>query len=132
MQMEISFLGGVKVAAAFRDLTVVTDQSPAEGGDNTALSPFELFLASLGTCAGYYVLKFCQQRNIPTAGLRLVEHFDWDSATHMVRKIELELQLPPDFPEQYKSAVVRAADLCTVRKHLLNPPEVLVTTTTAT
>jgi ribosomal protein S12 methylthiotransferase accessory factor len=97
------------------------DQPPATGGDDSAPSPFDLFLASLATCAGYYVLAFCQARGIPTDGLALVERPD---AGH----IELEIQLPPGFPDRYRDAIVRAAETCKVKKLLAHPPSIHVTT----
>ncbi|MBN2091150.1 OsmC family protein, partial [candidate division KSB1 bacterium] len=86
-------------------------------------APFDLFLASIGTCAGIYVLSFCQQRNIPTENIRLVQELERDPASHLIKKIKINIQLPANFPEQYKSAVIRSAELCAVKKHLDQPPE---------
>ncbi len=88
----------------------------------SAPAPFGLFLASIGTCAGIYVLSFCKQRGLPTDNIRIIQRMDMNPATHMIEHIELDIQLPPDFPEQYKDAVVRSAELCAVKKHLENPP----------
>ena len=63
MDMEVYFTGNKKVAADYKGFTVETDQPVAGGGDGTALSPFDLFLVSLGTCAGFFVLQFMQQRD---------------------------------------------------------------------
>ena len=72
MEMRIRFPGGTKVDAAFLGHVVHTDQPPASGGEGSAPSPFDLFVASIGTCAGYYVLAFCRKREIPTDGIELV------------------------------------------------------------
>ncbi|MEO6598531.1 MAG: OsmC family protein, partial [Polyangiaceae bacterium] len=105
---------------------VSTDQSVEHGGTNSAPEPFDLFLASLATCAGLYVLGFCQTRNIPTEGLELVQHQRFDAETHRLTRIELELRLPATFPEAYRASVVRAAEGCKVKKLLASPPEVVV------
>ncbi|MHB9092348.1 MAG: OsmC family protein [Chloroflexota bacterium] len=129
-EFEITLAGGKKVVANYKGFAIETDQPVAAGGANSAPSPFDLFLASLGTCAGFFVASFCQQRNIPTEGIRLVERLDFDRETHLVKSVEIEIQVPEGFPEQYRPAVVRAADLCTVKRHLASPPAIAVTTRT--
>jgi ribosomal protein S12 methylthiotransferase accessory factor len=123
MAMEISFPGGKKVDAAFKGFTIKTDQSEKDGGEGSAPTPSFLFLASLGTCAGYYALNFCQKRKIDTQELRLVLDFKNNKKSHMVEKIRMTLTQPPDFPEKYIPAIVKAVDLCYVKKHLHEPPE---------
>jgi ribosomal protein S12 methylthiotransferase accessory factor len=118
--------------AHFRGFDIVTDQPASDGGDNSAPSPFELFLTSLATCAGYFVVAFCQQRDIPTDDIHLVQRMERDDQSHMVSKITIEVSLPPSFPDKYRAAVIRAADLCTVKKHLVNPPQISVSATTST
>ena len=121
--MIIDFPGGSRVDAHFGPFTVATDQPP----DATAPSPFAMFLASIGTCAGSYVVGFCQQRGLPTEGLKITETTH-AGANGMVDRIDLDVQLPADFPEKYREAVVRAADQCTVKKHLLQLPTIGITT----
>ena len=123
MEMMIDFPGGARVDAHFGDLTLKTDQPPAGGGEGSAPSPFDTFLASIGTCAGIYVLGFCRQRGIPVEGVRIVQRAHHDPATGMVGKIDLEIQTPPGFPEKYLPALIRAADQCKVKKHLERPPK---------
>jgi putative redox protein len=127
-EMIIDFPGGARVDAHFNGLTVMTDQPSYAGGQGSAPAPFSLFLASLGTCAGIYVLGFCRQRGLPTEGIRLVQRMENDPVTRMISKIELEIQLPPSFPEKYKDAVIRSAEQCAVKKHIENPPQMVVTT----
>ncbi|TAK34557.1 MAG: osmotically inducible protein OsmC [Chloroflexota bacterium] len=131
MSTEITFPGGKKVSAQYRGFTILTDQPETVGGQNSAPSPFDYFLASIGTCAGFFVLSFCQQRNIPTDGIRLIQREERDPETHMVRKIALEIQLPEGFPERYRAPVTRAAEHCTVKRHLQNPPTIEIQTTVA-
>ena len=120
MEMIIDFPGGAKVDAHFGSFTVQTDQPP----ESSAPTPFSVFLASLGTCAGIYVLGFCKQRGLPTDGVRIVQRIQRNPVDKgMVDKIELEIQVPPDFPEKYYSALVRSADQCLVKRHFAKPPE---------
>ncbi len=122
MEMKIDFPGGKRVDAHFADFVLKTDQPPQSGGDGSAPTPFQTFLASIGTCAGIYVLGFCQQRGIPTDGIQIIQRMDVDRATGMVNKISLDIQLPANFPEKYKDAVIRSADQCAVKKHIAHPP----------
>ena len=123
MEMVIDFPGGAKVDAHFGQFTVRTDQPAVGGGDDSAPSPFDTFLASIGTCAGIYVLGFCRQRGLSIDGVRIVQRMHSDPSTGMVGKIELEIQVPPTFPEKYLPALVRSAEMCAVKKHLENPPK---------
>jgi len=123
MEMIIDFPGGARVDAHFGGYAVNTDQPPMGGGDGSAPTPFAVFLSSIGTCAGIYVLGFCRQRGIPTEGIRIVQRDNRNRYTGMVEKIDLEIQVPPQFPQKYYDALVRAADQCAVKKHLENPPK---------
>jgi putative redox protein len=118
MEMLIDFPGGLKVDAHFRGHTIMTDQPPAD----SAAMPFELFLASIGTCAGIYVLGFCKQRNLPTEDIRIIQRNHANPANGLMDNIELEIQVPPAFPEQYHAALIRSAELCKVKKVLEHPP----------
>ncbi len=128
MEMVIDFPGGKKVNAHFGEFTVKTDQPAYGGGEGTSPTPFQVFLSSIGTCAGIYVLGFCQQRGLETGGIRIIERIHNNRLTGMVDDIELEIQVPPSFPQKYYDALVRSADQCAVKKHLENPPEFKVFT----
>lgn len=122
--MLIDFPGGARVDAHFGKFTVRTDQPPAA----TAPKPFATFLASIGTCAGIYVLGFCQQRGLPADGIRIIQRMHSNPFSGMVEKIDLEIQVPPTFPEKYRPSLIRSAELCAVKKHFENPPQIDVTT----
>jgi len=123
MEMVIDFPGGARVDAHFGEFTVKTDQPPMGGGEGSAPTPFATFLASLGTCAGIYVLGFCRQRGLSSEGIRIVQRMHTDPFTRLVGKIDLEIQIPETFPENYRAALIRSAELCAVKKHFENPPE---------
>jgi putative redox protein len=131
MEMLIDFPGGARVDAHFSQFTVKTDQPPQGGGQGSAPTPFATFLASLGTCAGIYVLGFCRQRGIPADGIRLLQRMESDPLSGLVSRVTLDIQLPPDFPEKYREAVIRAAEQCAVKKHFEHPPVIAVSTSTA-
>lgn len=128
-EMIIRLEGKARVIAEYRGFEVHTDQRAEAGGEGSAPEPFTLFLASIGTCAGIYVMKFCQARDIPTDGIRLRERILPDPANPLrVGRVELEIEVPPEFPEKYHEALVRAADGCAVKKAIQNPFEIGVKT----
>jgi putative redox protein len=130
MDMEIYFPGGKRVYADYSGFTIQTDQSARGGGEGSAPAPFDLFLASIGTCAGIYALGFMQQRGIDPEGSRLTMRTSYNPTISLIDKIELELKTPPGFPDKYRDAITNAMELCAVKKHLQQPPAFAVTTVT--
>jgi ribosomal protein S12 methylthiotransferase accessory factor len=122
MDMEITFPGGKRVAASWDGQRVETDQPVSGGGQGSAPAPYDLFLASLGTCAGIYALGFLQARGLPTEGLALRQHVTNDPQTGLATSVTLEVTLPPGTPEKYRAGVLRAAEHCKVKKTLGAPP----------
>jgi len=121
--VEITFPGGVAVDARFNGFCVRTDQPLANGGKNSAPAPFDLFLAALGTCAGLYALRFCQERRIASVGLKLTLESEQDDTHHRLSGVRLIISLPPEFPDKYRRALVRAVNQCSVKRAILDPPE---------
>lgn len=127
-QMTVTFPGGKCVTASFDGFEVATDQSEKNGGGGLYPEPFDYFLASLATCAGIYVLGFCQKRNIPHDGIRLRQSWDRDEKTKRLTTVNISIEVPADFPEKYHSALIRAASQCAVKKTLESPPDFHVET----
>jgi len=125
MKMRVEFPGADRIVARYRDQVVVTDQ------DGSAPAPFELFLVSIATCAGLYVSRFCRQRGIATEGLGIEMRTEKDPDSGRIGRIDLQVVLPPEFPENYRRAVLRAAELCPVKKHMEHPPEFRLSTRAA-
>jgi putative redox protein len=125
--IRVTFPGGVRADAHFMKFAFPTDQPVADGGTSTAPSPFDYFLASLAACAGYYVVTFCVEREIPTEGLGLSMSWERNPDTHMISLVKIDITLPYGFPEKYKAAILKAADQCTVKRHMLKPPAFEIT-----
>lgn len=124
MGIKIILPGNKRVDAIMPNGFVIhTDQPVSAGGDGTAPAPFELFLASIGTCAGIYIVGFCESRNIPYEGIEIEQNLVYDPLQRQIRKIILEIRVPTEFPEKYYDALVKSANLCAVKKVLENAPE---------
>lgn len=128
MQCDITFDGGKKVAARFDGFTVRTDQPLEEGGENSAPSPFDYFLASFGTCAGFYVLSFCDARALPKEDIRLTLQSEYNEEKGRLETIRITIHVPEGFPEKYRKALVKTASRCSVKKAILDPPVLEITT----
>ena len=126
--MTVIFPGGKRVDATYGKFEIVTDQCVDSGGDESAPEPFDYFLASLATCAGIYVLGFCQKRNIPHDGIRLTQNWERDEKSKRLDKVHISIEVPPDFPDKYRDALVRVANQCLVKKTLEDPPDFVVET----
>ena len=121
--IDVSFPGGKTVQAVLNGYRVMTDQPETQGGKGSAPSPFQLFLSSIATCAGFYALQFCEARNLSTHGLTLRMQGDYDSESKRYKRLSIALNLPEGFPDHHRDSIIRAMNACAVKKHLQNPPE---------
>lgn len=129
MELKITFPGGKKVNAELRGRSIPTDQPVESGGEGSAPEPYALFAASIGTCAGFYALAFCQSRGLSTDGLAIRQRMRMDGKRLVA--VELDIDLPPGFPEKYREPLVRAADGCAVKRAIQAQPEIVVRTVPA-
>jgi len=121
--MKVTFPGGLAVDAHFKGHSIHTDQPEKIGGDDTGPAPFDLFLASIATCAGLYALRFCEKRGFPAEELAVTLEPVRDPENKRVATIRIEVHLPPGFPQKYHAAVLRAIDQCAVKRNIVNPPD---------
>jgi len=121
--MEITFDGGKVITAHTHEHVIRTDQPADSGGGNSAPSPYELFLASIGTCAGIYIKSFCDNRKLPADAIKIIQSYEWNKETGLPVNIKLDIKLPAGFPEKYKAALINVAELCKVKKTIANPPK---------
>ncbi len=128
--MEITFDGGKVITAHTRSHTIRTDQPPDSGGANSAPTPFDLFMASIGTCAGIYVKSFCDNRKIPAEGIKIIQTTVFDKESGLPANIKLDIKVPAGFPEKYIASLIHVAELCKVKKSMLNPPVFEITSST--
>jgi putative redox protein len=122
-RLEVFFPGGKRVDVQIGGFRIATDQSAKAGGEASAPEPFALFLASMAACAGIYALNFCHAREIPAQGLKLSMLWERDPVQPLQSEVRFQVKLPEGFPDKYREGIVRAMDLCAVKKHIQNPPE---------
>lgn len=122
-ELKVVFGENYRIGVEHKGFTIQTDQPVSDGGDNSAPAPFDLFLASLATCAGYYALAFCRERRIPAEGLAVIMTYDRPAGARLIDKITIRVTPPAGFPDKYRDALVKAVDHCTVKAHLDRPPK---------
>lgn len=122
-ELIVKFGDGLKVDVEYKGFVVRTDQPAREGGGGTAPSPFDYFLVSLAACAGFYALAFCRERKISVDGLGVTMSTERGEVSKMIDKVTISVDLPADFPEKYRFALIKAVDHCTVKAHILRPPQ---------
>ncbi len=129
MGIRVFFPGNKKVHADLGNYIVESDQPVNGGGDGTAPAPYELFLASLATCAGIYVKGFCDSRGINAENIELYQDLKWDPIKHAPAAINIDIRVPADFPIKYYDMLVNAVNHCAVKNTIANPPQFNVKTT---
>lgn len=122
MEYDISFGGGKKVNAHYNGFTIKTDQPVEDGGENTAPSPFDYFLSSIGTCAGVYVLSFCNARELSTENIKLSLKGIYNEEKKRLETVRITIDLPSDFPLKYEKVLLRTVEQCAVKKAIMDPP----------
>ena len=122
-ELKVVFGDNYKIDVDYKGFTVKTDQPVHDGGDGTAPSPFDYFLVSLAACAGYYALAFCRERKIPVEGLGVTMTTERGEVSKMIDRISIAVAPPAGFPEKYRTALVKSVDHCTVKAHMMRPPQ---------
>ena len=122
-ELKVVFGDNYRIDVETKGFLVKTDQPVRDGGDNTAPSPFDYFLASLAACAGYYALAFCKERKLATEGLGVTMITERGEVSKMIDRIVIAVDLPREFPDKYRLAITKAVDHCTVKAHILRAPQ---------
>ena len=125
--LVVRLAGNRRVEAEVGGHTVRTDQPADNGGEDTAPTPFQLFLASLGTCAGIFVQGFCAKRGIPFEQITLRQRMSYGEDGALA-SVDLEIELPEDFPEKYREAVIKVVEQCSVKRAIAAQPKLSVRT----
>jgi putative redox protein len=120
--IDIRFGENTEVIATVRGFEIVTDQPLASGGKNTAPDPFSLFLASVGTCAGYYALRYCRANGIDASKVELKLTAIRDIQTRKMTKLRTDVRLPEGTDRLHQEGVRIAIDECAVKKAMQDMP----------
>lgn len=124
--VTVTWDGGVRFTADIRGHKVTVDQPPQGGGQDAGPMPLELVPAALGTCVALFVQQFLVTRHLDATGLTIQVFTAPESNPHRIGRFEVTVSIPKGVPEQYRDAVVRVAESCTVHHTLSHQPEIAV------
>lgn len=127
MELKVTLEGNKKVSTQVGDHRIMTDQPEKNGGSNSAPAPYDLFVASIATCAGFYVQSYCDNKNIDASGIEIVLKATRDDK-NVINGFVTTIQVPAEFPEKLYGALEKVAAQCAVKKTIVNAPEFSVHT----
>ena len=128
MELNIRLEGGKKVSTTIGSHRILTDQSIKDGGEDSAPAPYDLFMASIGTCAGFYVQAYCQNKGIDPSGINITLRPKRDPETKKIVAFITTIHLPKELPEKLYPALKKVAEQCAVKKTIMSHPEFIVET----
>lgn len=125
--MSVRHLGGDRFAVDVRGHTVVVDQPEDDGGENTAPTPTELFIAGLAGCIAFYGRRFLARHDIDPAGLEVTASYELGGRPARVTAVTVQITPPAALPAERRDAFMAVASHCTVHNTLKQPPPVDIT-----
>jgi len=123
MEVTVQYQGNVKFEATARGHRVVSDQPPANGGADSGMTPPELLLASLGTCAGFYAAQYLRLHSLPSEGLEIKVTAEKAKQPARLGQFRIEV-VAPGLDSQHEAGVLRAVHACLIHNTLLNTPAI--------
>jgi len=130
MQVTIKHLDRVKFAIEARSHTILCDQPIENNGDDAGMTPPELMLASLGSCAAFYAVQYLQARSLPAEGVEVTVTADKLMQPARLGKFKINVTYPAALSEAQTEGLVRSVHHCLIHNTLLSLPEILIELTT--
>ena len=130
MELTVTYLDGVKFEAATRGHRIVCDQPVENSGTDAGMSPPELLLASLGTCAMYYAVEYLRVRSVPADGVSVRVTAEKALKPARLASFRIHVQAPALDARQVEG-MERAVKHCLIHNTLLNAPAMEIVVETA-
>ena len=126
MNIVVRYLEGDRLTAAVRGHEVTVDQPAADGGEDLAPTPTELFVSGLAACVGFYAERYLRRHGLDPTGLVVDCDFDVsESGPTKVSDIRIAVTAP-GLPEARREPFTRVIERCTVHNSLVEPPTVTI------
>ena len=124
MEVVIEHLGSVQFEIKARGHVIVSDQPRESGGFDEGMTPPELLLASLGSCAAYYAADYLRRNKLAAEGTRVRIVAEKEKNPARVDNFRIEIDLPVDLTESHQRGVEDAVHRCLIHNTLLHPPKI--------
>lgn len=132
MELKVVHLDGVKFEVQARSHTIVCDQPAENGGEDAGMTPPELLLASLATCAGFYALQYLKARNLPESGLEVTVTAEKLKQPGRVGNFKIQVICPVELTPEQSEGLMRSVHHCTIHNTLLSLPKIEIELTVPT
>ena len=130
MEVTITHLDKVKFAIQSRSHSIVCDQPEENGGEDSGMTPPELLLASLGSCAAFYAVRYLSTRNLAQTGVEVTVTAEKLKQPARVGNFRVHVACPIPLTEEQTESLMRSVHHCLVHNTLLTPPEIAIELTT--
>ncbi len=124
MEVKISHLDRVKFSIQSRSHTIICDQPIESGGADDGMTPPELLLASLGSCAAFYAVQYLKTRNLAETGVEVTVTAEKLKQPARVGNFRVHVVSPVSLTEEQTEGLMRSVHHCLVHNTLLTPPEI--------
>lgn len=126
MEITVEHLGAVQFEIHARQHTIVCDQPEADGGFDEGITPPELMLASLGSCAGYYAAQYLRKKGLASEGTRVRVTAGKVAGPARLDNFKIEVSLPVLVESEHREGVEEAVHRCLIHNTLLHPPQITI------
>ncbi|HET9408917.1 MAG TPA: OsmC family protein [Candidatus Sulfotelmatobacter sp.] len=126
MEVIVEHLGAVQFEIKARQHTIACDQPPENGGFDEGMTPPELLLASVGSCAGFYAAQYLRKCKLTVEGTRVRVTADKVKDPARVDNFRIEIETPIELSDQHRAGVEDAVHRCLIHNTLLHPPRITI------
>ena len=125
-ELKIDYLGGIGFQAKARGHAMTIDLAKEKGGLDQGMNPPEVFIASLGSCIGVYVVRYCQNAGLNTEGLNIAMAWKLSDDKHKISEINIGISLPNAEVGKREKAIMEVARHCLIHNTILGQPRIQV------
>jgi len=126
MEVTVEHLGALQFEIKARQHAIVSDQPPENGGHDEGMTPPELLLASLGSCAGFYAAQYLRKHKLASEGTRVRVTADKLKDPARIDNFHIAIEAPVDLTEQHRAGVEDSVHHCLIHNTLLHPPSIAI------
>jgi uncharacterized OsmC-like protein len=126
MDLTVTYLGHVQFEAEARGHKIICDQPESNQGDDEGMTPPELLLASLATCAGFYAVQYLKTRQLSSEGLRVRISAGKAAAPPRLDRFRIDVEVPGLPDGEHMEGVKKSIEKCLIKNTLLHPPSIEV------
>jgi putative redox protein len=124
MEVKVSHLGQVRFSIQSRSHSILCDQPTDNGGEDTAMTPPELMLASLGSCAAFYAVQYLKTRNLADSGVEVSVTAEKMKSPARLGNFKIHVEYPVTLDQDHQEGLMRSVKHCLIHNTLLVPPEI--------